>query len=42
MLSTELQQESMKTRIERIVTILMEERPALASLLWRINTKVPV
>jgi len=27
MLSTELQQESMKTRIERIVNILMEERP---------------
>ena len=27
MLSTELQQESMKTRIEKIVAILMEERP---------------
>ncbi|MDB9453433.1 hypothetical protein PN478_07205 [Dolichospermum circinale CS-534/05] len=27
MLSTEFQQESMKTRIEKIVAILMEERP---------------
>jgi len=27
MLSTELQQESIKTRIEKIVAILMEERP---------------